>query len=220
MELHTIDIEFDSEEVLYEYAKHLEGMTFNDVLDLGIVPRDGKARSFNPNSKGNYGILLEERYFGYKANNSPEPDFPEAGVELKATCIDARKGGDVAGERLSLTMIPFDKEVPEDLYESHLWHKCRRILLVWYIRDKSLERPYDQSIVLVKLFTPPEADLRIIEADYRLIAKLVREGRAEELSEGLTTYLGAATKGSTVPGGTPSVVSSRSYSSTSPKSSS
>ena len=34
-----------------------------------------------------------------------------------------------------------------------------------------------------------------VEQDYSLIAGLVRDGRADELSESLTVYLGAATKG-------------------------
>ena len=118
-------------------------------------------------------------------------------MELKATCIDRRKSGsDVAGERLVLTMIPYDEEAPASLYDSHLWHKCRSILLVWYRRNRNIN-PYDQRIEHVALFTPPEYDMRIIEHDYSLITGLIREGRADELSESLTSYLGACTKGAT-----------------------
>lgn len=54
------------------------------------------------------------------------------------------------------------------------------------------------------MFTPPEADLEIIKQDYDYIVNTIRDGRAHELSEGDTMYLGACTKGanaekSTVP---------------------
>ena len=192
-----VTIEYSTPEQVMERASQLEGMTFRDVLDLGIVA-DGAVREYNSRRyKGGLGNLLEERYFGYRANSDREPDFAEAGVELKATCIDRRKNGqDAAGERLVLTMIPYDEEAPASLYDSHLWHKCRSILLVWYRRDRSLD-PYEQRIEHVALFTPPERDLRVIEYDYSLITGLVRDGRADELSESLTSYLGACTKGAT-----------------------
>lgn len=193
----TISVEYHSPRQVYERGRQLVGMTFRGVLDLGIYP-DGIVREYNSRRyKGGMGNLLEERFFGYRANSDREPDFAEAGVELKATCIDTRKDGrEVAGERLVLTMIPYDEEFPQSLYDSHLWHKCRRMLLVWYRRDRARD-PYDQEIAFVHLYEPPEADLRVMENDYKRIAALVRSGRAEELSESLTTYLGACTKGAT-----------------------
>ena len=182
------------------YAERLVGMSFRDVLDLGITPTGvsgeeaGKAygrRSY----KGGMGNLLEERYFGYRANSEDEADFPQAGVELKATCYDRLSGGGIsAGERLVLTMIPNDSPVEAELDGSHMWRKCRKILLVYYRRDRSVER-YDQRIGYVHLFTPPADDLEVIREDYRTIAALVRSGRAQDLSESLTSYLGACTKG-------------------------
>lgn len=189
--------EYKTPEQVCDRAEQLPGMTFRDVLDLGIYP-EGVVREYNSRRyKGGMGNLLEERFFGYRANSDREPDFAEAGVELKATCIDTRKDGrDVAGERLVLTMIPYDEEFPTSLYDSHLWYKCHRMLLVWYRRDRKRD-PYDQEIAFTYLYEPPEADLRVMERDYRQIAELVRSGHAEELSESLTTYLGACTKGAT-----------------------
>ena len=93
-------------------------------------------------------------------------------------------------------MIPHDSEIPEDLFSSHVWNKCKLMLLVYYYRDKTVE-PLQRRIRYVRLFEIPEEDLPIIEEDYRTIAKLIREGRADELSEGMTAYLGACTKGRT-----------------------
>ena len=190
-------VDFSDAHSIFEYSSHLPGMTFRDVLDLGIAP-PGKTVILEYNSaryKGGLGVLLEERYFGYPANSDDRPDFHEAGLELKATCYDVRKNNRLsAGERLVLSMIPYDREVSDNLYESHLWTKLRSILLIDYHRDKAREK-LDQTITHTTLFYPPQEDLAILEEDYRTIISYVRAGRADELSEGLTTYLGACTKG-------------------------
>lgn len=184
---------------LLAYAKKLEGHTFREVIDLGIAPEgvdptyDYSARSL----KGGMGTLIEERYFGYRANSDPSPDFDEAGVELKTTCFNTlRKGSKSAGERLVLCMIAYDETIELPIKESHMWAKGGSILLIYYKRDRKINR-YDQRIEHVALFTPPATDLAIIEEDYATIQRLVEEGRADELSESLTHYLGACTKGST-----------------------
>lgn len=183
---------------LERYAIQLEGMTFRDVLDLDIHPASGKEKDYsNPNYKGGMGNLLEERFFGYNANSDSDADFAEAGIELKATCYDLTKKNAIrAGERLVLTMIPYDRDITEDFNSSHLWEKCQSILLVYYQRDKSIDK-IDQTIKHVTMFTPPEEDLQIIKDDYRTIVSLIQQGRADELSEGMTSYLGACTKGAT-----------------------
>lgn len=220
------EVDFRDPQSIERYAKHLEGMTFQDVLDLGIYPSDpdaerggddadgasdtdtdidlgdgdvrgakGGAGYSSSSRKGGLGNLIEERYFGYRANSDEHPDFPEAGLELKCTCYDCRKSGRIAaGERLVITMVHYDRAVQEDLYESPVWKKLSSLLLIVYERDKSLER-YDQTIHYVTLFSPPERDLKVIEEDYKRIAQLVRQGRADEISEGMTNYLGACTKG-------------------------
>lgn len=54
----------------------------------------------------------------------------------------------------------------------------------------------DYPIHYAKLFTPPSQDIKIISHDYELIIDKIKEGKAHELSEGDTLYLGAATKAS------------------------
>lgn len=181
-----------------DYAKQLEGMTFREVLDLGISPEGVKRDYNNARYKGGMGTLIEERFFGYKANSDQEPDFPEAGVELKASCMDRKKDGDYsAGERLVLTMIPLDDPIEDDFFSSHVWRKSEKILLIYYERDRGLADKYDQVIKYVKIITPSQEDLKIIREDYDKIVSIVKAGKAEELSESLTSYLGACTKGAT-----------------------
>lgn len=213
------DYDDSNVESVYEYAKKLEGMTFNEILEeYEKSPyksyEDSKAHSntmivkeqsgnytvtpsFNKNAKGQLGNLLEKYYFGYDPNGHQEADFKKIGVELKQTPIDKKKNGDYkAGERLSITNISYNEPVEEDFYQSHVWEKIRKMLLIHYLRDKSIDR-LDYTIKFINLFTPPKEDLKIIIDDYNQINEKIKQGKAHELSEGDTMYLGACTKGAT-----------------------
>ena len=188
-----------SPESIESYALQLEDKTFMQIIaEKGHTNEDTIEAYANKLRKGGLGNLLEEVFFGYKANSNQEADFAEAGVELKVTPYEVTKKGELrAGERLVLTMINYDGPVEMDFYKSHAWDKMRLILLIYYWRNKQLNTNLLYKIGYVKMFTPPEADLEIIKRDYAFIVKTIREGRAHELSEGDTMYLGACTKGAT-----------------------
>lgn len=201
---------------ILEYARKMIGKTFNDLLDeydkspyksydefknvkngSFYIKEDSSIYSAKPKAKGELGNFIEQFYFGYSPNGEQGADFDKAHVELKQTPIDILKSGKYsAGERLVITMISYRDPVEEDFYKSHLWDKIRLILLIHYIRDKSLNR-YDYPIKYVNLFTPPKEDLQIILEDYRKINEKIKNGKAHELSESDTLYLGACTKGAT-----------------------
>ena len=198
--------EFDDKnpKSIEEYAKQLLGKSFYDVIgwkiekDLYQVSEEQVNSYSNKYRKGGLGNLLENVYFNYKSNSDPHADFIKAGVELKVTPYEKNKKGELrAGERLVLTMISYNSPVEEDFFESHLWEKCRLLLLIYYLRDKALKSNLMYSIDYVTLFTPPEKDLEIIKQDYKKIIEKIKAGKAEELSEGDTIYLGACTKGAT-----------------------
>lgn len=184
------------------YAQQLIGKTFNDVIEYAVenkIAQEARVKFYgNKARKGGLGNLLEELYFGYKANSDQEADFAEAGVELKATPYEYTKKGKLrAGERLVITMIGYDAPFEQDFYKSHLWNKIRLILLVYYWRNKQLKNNLLYKIGYVKLFRPSETDLMIIRQDYEIIKEKIISGRAHELSESDTMYLGACTKGAT-----------------------
>lgn len=210
------DYDDDNIESIKEYANQLVGSTYNDILklckdyldnyDKGLVHNRDKDfieslrndKIFNnTNAKGQLGNFLEKFYFGYEPNSNQEADLSKVGIEIKQTPIDLTKKGEMrAGERLSITMISYSEPVEENFYKSHVWNKIKKILLVHYLRDKSKER-LDYPIQYVSLFTPPQEDLEIIIEDYKKIIQKIKEGKAHELSESDTLYLGACTKGST-----------------------
>ena len=107
-----------------------------------------------------------------------------------------KNGSISAKERLVLTMIDYYSVINEDFFESHMWQKARLILLIYYLYDKEIKDRLNYEIGYVKLFSPPESDMKIIQHDFEVITQKIREGKAHELSEADTLYLGAAPKAS------------------------
>lgn len=185
------------------YAKRLIGHSFREILITDTT--SSKENSSNVSfeyyeskfSKGSLGHLLEEHYFHYPINSDPNPDFKEAGVELKVTPFKENKNGTLsAKERLVLTIIDYMSVINEAFENSHLYKKCNLILLVYYLYLNKTPK-LDLPIEYVQLFQIPPADLKIIEDDFNFIVNKIKAGKAHELSEGDTCYLGACTKGST-----------------------
>jgi len=187
------------------YSQNLIGKTFADVfnenpynkLSEGVFANYGETHE-NKKRKGGLGELIEECFFHYKCNNDSKPDFDKAGVELKVTPYKINNNNSLsAKERLIITMIDYYKVVDEDFYESHLWAKSNLILLIYYLYSKDIDNRLDYPIHYSKLFTPPKEDVEIIKRDFETIVNKIKAGKAHELSEGDTLYLGAATKAST-----------------------
>lgn len=107
-----------------------------------------------------------------------------------------KNGSISAKERLVLTMIDYYSVINENFFESHMWQKARLILLIYYLYDKEIKDRLNYEIGYVKLFSPPESDMKIIQHDFEVITQKIREGKAHELSEADTLYLGAAPKAS------------------------
>lgn len=188
-----------------QYGQKLIGLTFYDVY--AQYSREAKIREEdsnyvvehgNRNRKGGLGELIEECFFHYKANNDSKPDFYKAGVELKVTPFRENSNGTLSvKERLIITMIDYFVVVKEQFETSHFWNKARLILLVFYMYEHKIINRLDYRINYVKLFTPPEQDIKIIKHDFETIRNKIREGKAHELSESDTLYLGAAPKAAT-----------------------
>lgn len=186
-----------------KYAKFLIGKTFSDVCEedtlnkVITVEDDYEETHEDKKRKGGLGDLIEERYFHYKCNSDSRPDFPYAGVELKVTPYKKNRNGSLsAKERLVITMIDYYKVIDEDFEDSHLWSKAKLILLIYYLFSEDAPSRLDYRIDYAQLFTPPEEDLLIIKRDYEKIITKIKEGKAHELSESDTLYLGACTKSS------------------------
>lgn len=185
--------EFDRSSVssLLAFAKRLTGKS---LAEVSLVPKDIATSQ----SKGDLGSLVEAFYFLQPPSSSREPDFPEAGLELKTTGVvrDAKLGYK-AKERLVLTMINYEEIVTEDWETSALYRKCRLILVLFYLYEK--DRPVvDRRFVIDPMLYCLEKDMSAIRRDWETIKQKVVLGKAHELSEGDTFFLAASRKG---PGG-------------------
>lgn len=173
--------------------------TKKDVLKraqevLGIPLGDIDHTNRLATGKGAIGTVIEESWFGYSPNSEAEPDFPEAGVELKVTPYLKTRKGIRAKERLVCNIINYMTEYAKTFKTSDFWHKCETLLIMSY------EHKYDVSkagftIDRAILFSFPEEDLAIIEQDWEKIINKIRNGQAHLLTEGDTLYLAACTKG-------------------------
>jgi DNA mismatch repair protein MutH len=177
----------DKKEII-AYAKKLVGNRLKDVCSESIIHHQFKG-------KGNFGQVLEKFYFGYEPNSNAEPDFKEAGLELKSSPLKLLKNGEYrAKERLVLNIINFEEIVNQHFHISDFWKKNAHLLLVFYLHEADADI-LDYLIKLVDEWGFPETDQEIIKRDWEIIKQKVDDGKAHELSEGDTFYLGACTKG-------------------------
>ena len=173
---------------IIEYAKNLKGKSLRQICDDSILDHNYKG-------KGNFGQILEKFYFQYNPNSDSEPDFPIAGIELKATPLKTLKNKEYRSkERLVLNIINYLEVVNQDFETSSFWKKNKEILLICYLHNPSFDI-LDYVIKLVDNWNFPKTDLEIIKRDWAIITNKIIAGKAHELSEGDTLYLGACTKG-------------------------
>lgn len=178
-------IYYTADEVL-EKANEAIGKTFGEI---------DKANRLKKANKGGLGQVIEESLFEYKVNSDARADFVEAGVELKVTAFKRNKNGTIsAKERLVLNIINYMEEVKTTFETSSFWKKNETILLMIYewLPDTDQNNFYIYKNILHQF---SEADLEIIKKDWETIVNKIRAGKAHELSEGDTNYLGACTKG-------------------------
>ena len=159
-------------------------------IPLGDIDQTGRLQT----GKGAIGTVLEESWFGYTPNSKAEPDFAEAGVELKATPYVKTKTGIRAKERLVCNIINYMTEYSKTFYTSDFWHKCETILIMSYEHKPDCPKT-DFTVDRAILFSFPMEDLVIIEHDWETIINKIRSGQAHLLTEGDTLYLAACTKG-------------------------
>ena len=188
---------------IIQYAQRLENKTIGTV--------NAKQHSFagqknenpffqlaqNNKNKGGFGNYLEYAYFGKENDNKSQPDFSEAKLELKVSPLKILSNYDVkVKERLVLNHFSFFDLVKEDFETSHFKYKNENLLLVFYRYEK--DRPYEKiEIALADLWQCLKEDEFQIKQDWNTIVEKIRNGKAHEISEGDTLYLGACTKGTT-----------------------
>lgn len=184
-------------------TKYSRGLTKEDIEKIGnsVVGKtlgelgDFKYNLDDFNYKGGVGVLMEENVFQYGANSASEPDFKEAGIELKTSPVKLNKNGTYsAKERLVLNIINYMEEYSKTFETSSFWQKNKRLYIMFYLWEEGKPRK-DYRVLMNILYDYPEEDLLIIKQDWEYIINKIRAGKAHELSEADTLYLGACPKG-------------------------
>ena len=172
-------------------SKSAIGKSVNDILNEETVTVEDK-----DTNKGGLGQLIEKYLFGINNNSDSEPDFMPSGIELKVTPYKRIKGGKLsAKERLVLNIIDYMTEYKNTFRNSHFWYKNNKIQLLWYLWEANKDKK-DLIITHEKLLElEKNEDLKQIEEDWNFIINKIREGKAHEISEADTMYLGACSKG-------------------------
>jgi DNA mismatch repair protein MutH len=175
---------------IYEFAVKLTGKNLAEVTDI-------PSEVVNKRNRGDLGSLVEQYYFKHFPPNTHDPDFAEAGLELKTTgLVKNSRGKFRAKERLVLTMINYHSIVKEEWDNSNAYRKCRLMLIIFYLYSRDTPVHRRRFVLKPLLYRIPPEDKVVIRRDWELIQKKVKEGKAHELSEGDTFYLGACRKGS------------------------
>lgn len=186
---------------IYLYAKKLANKSISQLekesksfpsLIQEEEPKYGKKKY---NGKGGFGNFLEERYFGKKNDSESQPDFPEAGIELKTSPLKVLKNGEIrVKERLVLNHFTYFDIVKETFEKSHFIEKNSLILIVFYFyKDNRIYENF--KIDFSDFWECIKEDYAQIQEDWNTIVNKIKEGKAHEISEGDTVYLGACTKG-------------------------
>jgi len=184
----SLPYNLNDKQSIIDYAKLLKGKTLREACDKEILEH-------KYSGKGNFGQVLEKFYFLYEPNSVSEPDFAIAGLELKSTPLKQLSNKDYRSkERLVLNIINYLEVINQDFETSSFYKKNANILLVFYLHKAGYDI-LDYLIKLVNEWSFPSTDLEIIRKDWEFIKKKIADGKAHELSEGDTFYLGACTKG-------------------------
>lgn len=184
------NIEYPTKESVMRRAQEL----VNARIPFRSLDVSGRLSERN---KGDLGQIIEEGWYGYSPNNDAEPDFAEAGVELKVSPYKHTRNGVSAKERLVCDIINYMEEVEKTFETSAFWHKCKCICLLsyqWFEGVAKADMYVDHATLLNEY---PVEDLLIIKHDWEVIIQKIRAGEAHLLTEGDTMYLAACTKGAT-----------------------
>lgn len=183
------DYDKSDAESIYQFARQIKGKSLAQVVP-GVIDE-------NARNRGDLGSLIEKHFFKHEAGSFHGPDFAEAGLELKVTgVLKDSKGGYKAKERLVISMINFDHIVEEDFESSVLLEKCSHMLLLFYFYQEGVGVVDFRFVLDPMLFSLSPEDEVVIKRDWETIKQKVLDGKAHELSEGDTYYLGACRKGS------------------------
>jgi DNA mismatch repair endonuclease MutH len=172
---------------LLEKAKWLEGKTLAEITEA-VKKSDNISRVI---TKGDVGYVVEKGFFGIDKNSETEPDITHLGVEVKTCPLKFNKDRTRLSvkEPLSLNIINYMEEYKNnDITQSSLYKKNKKMLLILYIHDKEKKRS-EYIIKYVFLWEMDDKVLNELKPDYMIIINKIREGKAHEIHQKNNKFL-------------------------------
>lgn len=172
-----------SKEEVVSLLDKIVGKTLGQIDKNNVFERTIK----HPKITGIAGDVIEQSVFEYSPDSKQEPDLliDNNKVELKTTGLKRtkklkdKKHSIEAKEPMSITAVSPDKIINETFFDSNLWHKIERMLLVYYLYDS------DVTVEASKYSNFPiqgyqfhefnDSDRRIIENDWNIVRNFIVE---------------------------------------------
>lgn len=190
---------YTTKEQILEKAKTILQRSLREVIskeEIEII--ENQIGGYGLKRKGFLGDLTEKYFFDINPGNISEPDFTEAGVELKTTPLKKHtKNEYVSKERLVFSMINYATVQNETWKLSSFLKKNGSLLLMFYLwieNQNVLDYKFKYVHLLNLLEDISSEDIFQIQKDWEFIVAKIGRGEAHLLSEGDTYYLGACTK--------------------------
>lgn len=172
-------------EKISEEARHLTKSEILGITNESIgktLNELGLADNPKYLNKGGVGTFIEEVVFGYPANSYNEPDFVDAGIELKVTPYRDITDGFSSKERLVLNIVNYEEEA-KCTFETSSFYKKNSCLLIWFYHWLKGERMGEYRVTNYKLFEFENSfEYKIIKRDWEIIHKKIMDGKAHEIS--------------------------------------
>lgn len=171
----------------------LLGRSFGDIdEEIQGMADDERARS-----KHGVANVIEEGYFNIQTNSSAQPDFRNAGIELKVTPLRLTGNDELVRpkERLVLCMCDYMEVIDAEHWTDvpALRKKLGQVLIIWYLHIVGQDRRTYPIVwwTLWEPMTDPKWS-EIIQADFEICKDKIMEG--EVPSEKHTQLLGTCPK--------------------------
>ncbi|CAC9604514.1 hypothetical protein BHECKSOX_146 [Bathymodiolus heckerae thiotrophic gill symbiont] len=172
----NLDYSKEDESAILARAMSLIGKSFKDISNLSQNPQS----ELNIKNKGNAGNFIEQHWFGIKNNSTPEPDFTEAEIELKACPLRLSNQTLVVKERTKICSINYLNLINESWDKSHAKRKLNKVLFVFY--EYNNNNWQEQKIIDTALWKLSLNEL-IIESEWVKTKQTVVDGLAHNLTE-------------------------------------
>ena len=184
---------------IFDYSKRLIGQSLSTICNDDIKnfdPNYSNKSDIKKRSGRGFGYYLEKFYFGYDANTSTLPDFPDAPLELKSAGLKLRNTDYYSyyvkkEPRLTLSTIHNNEIIDEEFETSSFFKKNKNLLIVFWLHDELNihQHPIDKEILVTFNYQLEGKDYEIIKKDWEHIRNRIRDCEAHNLRNRETVNL-------------------------------